>query len=179
MLSLLAASRLIDRVSTGFGKICEYLVLIVCFISAGNALMRYTFNYSSNAYLEIQWQLFGAIVLLGGAFTFLRNEHVRVDVIYAHLSDRGRILVDLFGIIVFLLPPAIILSYMSWPFFLMSFHSGEVSMNAGGLILWPIKLVLPVGFTLLVFQAFSELIKRIAALQGFIEIETKYEKPLQ
>ena len=179
MTSLLAASRVIDRINSGFGKICDYLILLVCFISAGNALMRYTFNYSSNAYLEIQWYLFGAVVLLGGAFTFLRNEHVRVDVIYSQLSDRGRLLIDTFGIILFLLPAATILSYLSWPFFLSSLRSGEVSMNAGGLILWPIKLVLPVGFTLLVLQGLSELIKRVAALRGVIQLETKYEKPLQ
>jgi len=100
-------------------------------------------------------------------------------VIYSHLSDRGRLFVDLFGIIVFLIPAAAILSWMSWPFFFTSFRSGEVSMNAGGLILWPAKLLLPVGFTLLLFQAFSELIKRIAALQGVITLDTKYEKPLQ
>ena len=179
MNALLAISRAIDAVNSVFGRICEYLVLFVCFISAGNALMRYLFNYSSNAYLEIQWYMFGGIVLLGGAFTFLRNEHVRVDVLYSHLSDRGRIFVDLFGIIVFLMPAAAILSWMSWPFFFTSFRSGEVSMNAGGLILWPAKLLLPVGFTLLLFQAFSELVKRLAALQGVITLDTKYEKPLQ
>jgi len=119
------------------------------------------------------------IVLLGGAFTFLRNEHVRVDVLYSHLSDRGRLFVDLFGIIFFLTPAAAILSWMSWPFFFTSFRSGEVSMNAGGLILWPAKLLLPMGFTLLLFQALSELVKRIAALQGLIVLDTKYEKPLQ
>lgn len=179
MESLLAASRLVDRINSVFGRICEYLILAVCLISAGNALMRYLLNYSSNAYLEIQWYMFGGVVLLGAAYTFLRNEHVRVDVFYTHLSDKGRILIDIFGIIVFLLPATAILAYLSWPFFLASFRSGEVSMNAGGLILWPAKLLLPVGFSLLVLQGLSELIKRIAALRGLLALETKYEKPLQ
>lgn len=179
MESLLAASRLVDRINSVFGRICEYLILAVCLISAGNALMRYLLNYSSNAYLEIQWYMFGGVVLLGAAYTFLRNEHVRVDVFYTHLSDKGRILIDIFGIIVFLLPATAILAYLSWPFFLSSFRSGEVSMNAGGLILWPAKLLLPVGFGLLVLQGLSELIKRIAALRGLLALETKYEKPLQ
>ena len=179
MQSLLAASRFVDRLNSFFGRICEFLVLLVCLISAGNALMRYTLNYSSNAYLEIQWYIFGGVVLLGAAYTFLRNEHVRVDVLYSQLSDRGRILIDLFGIIVFLLPATALLAYLSWPFFLSSFRSGEVSMNAGGLILWPAKILLPVGFSLLFLQGLSELVKRMAALAGVISIDTKYEKPLQ
>jgi len=179
MQSLLAASRFVDRLNSFFGRICEFLVLLVCFISAGNALMRYTLNYSSNAYLEIQWYIFGGVVLLGAAYTFQRNEHVRVDVLYSQLSDRGRILIDLFGIIVFLLPATALLAYLSWPFFLSSFRSGEVSMNAGGLILWPAKILLPVGFSLLFLQGLSELVKRMAALAGVISIDTKYEKPLQ
>lgn len=179
MQSLLAASRFVDRLNSFFGRMCGYLVLLVCFISAGNALIRYTLNYSSNAYLEIQWYIFGGVVLLGAAYTFLRNEHVRVDVLYSQLSDRGRILIDLFGIIVFLLPATALLAYLSWPFFLSSFRSGEVSMNAGGLILWPAKILLPVGFSLLFLQGLSELVKRMAALAGVISIDTKYEKPLQ
>jgi TRAP-type mannitol/chloroaromatic compound transport system permease small subunit len=176
---LLRFSRTIDRISGGVGVLCEYLVLIVCFISAGNAFMRYAINYSSNAYLEIQWYLFGVIVLLGGSYALLRNEHVRVDVVYSALSDRGRIYIDIIGIILFLIPVASVMTFLSWPFFLRSFLSGEGSMNAGGLILWPVKFALPLGFFLLLLQAFSELIKRFAALRGLIALETKYEKPLQ
>jgi TRAP-type mannitol/chloroaromatic compound transport system permease small subunit len=176
---LLRFSRLIDRISGRAGVLCEYLILIVCFISAGNAFMRYAISYSSNAYLEIQWYLFGVIVLLGGSYALLRNEHVRVDVVYSALSDRGRIFIDIIGIILFLIPMAFTMTFLSWPFFVRSFLSGEVSMNAGGLILWPIKFVLPLGFFLLLLQALSELIKRFAALQGLVKLETKYEKPLQ
>lgn len=179
MTSLLVASRGIDWFNERVGRICDYLIAAACFISAGNAFMRYALSYSSNAYLEIQWYLFGAVVMLGASYTLKQNEHVRVDVIYGQLSDRGRLWVDLFGFIVFLLPVCLILLYLSWPFFTRSYLSGEISMNAGGLILWPIKLVLPLGFFLLLMQCVSEIIKRVAALRGLIVLETKYTKPLQ
>lgn len=176
---LLAFSRTVDRISGGIGILCEYMILLVCLISAGNAFMRYAISYSSNAYLEIQWYLFGVVVLLGAAYTLARNEHVRVDVIYSVIGDRARLWVDLFGILVFLLPVTFVMTFLSWPFFTKSFLNGETSASAGGLILWPAKFLLPAGFFLLLLQALSELIKRIAALRGDIELETKYEKPIQ
>jgi TRAP-type mannitol/chloroaromatic compound transport system permease small subunit len=179
MSGLLAVSRVIDWLNERFGWLCDYMLAAACLISAGNAFMRYAFSYSSNAYLEIQWYLFGAAVMLGASYTLKRNEHVRVDVIYGQLSDRGRLWVDLFGFIIFLLPVTLIMLYLCVPFFQRSFASGEVSMNAGGLTLWPIKLMLPLGFFLLLLQTISEIIKRISALSGLIELETKYTKPLQ
>lgn len=179
MSGLLAISRTIDWFNERFGWLCDYMLVAACFISAGNAFMRYAFNYSSNAYLEIQWYLFGAAVMLGASYTLKRNEHVRVDVIYGQLSDRGRLWVDLFGFILFLLPVTLVMLYLSTPFFMRSFNSGEVSMNAGGLTLWPIKMMLPLGFLLLFLQCLSEMIKRAAALGGHIVLETKYTKPLQ
>ncbi len=179
MALLLRFSGFVDGVSRRLGAVCDYLILIVCFISAGNAMMRYAISYSSNSYLEIQWYLFGAVVLLGAACTLLKNEHVRVDVVYSLLSDRNKLIVDTCGIIIFLLPVTSYLIYLSWPFFLKSFVNGEVSNNAGGLTLWPAKLLLPAGFFFLWLQALSELIKRIAALRGVIQLETKYEKPIQ
>ena len=179
MSGLLAISRFIDWLNERFGWVCDYMLAAACFISAGNAFMRYVFSYSSNAYLEIQWYLFGAAVMLGASYTLKRNEHVRVDVIYGQLSDRGRLWVDLFGFIIFLLPVTLIMLYLCVPIFQRSFASGEVSMNAGGLTLWPIKLMLPLGFFMLLLQTFSEIIKRISALSGLIELETKYTKPLQ
>ncbi len=179
MSSLLGLSRAIDWINQSFGRLCDYFILAACVISGGNAIMRYTFSYSSNAYLEIQWYLFGAVVLLGASYTLQRNEHVRVDVVYSQLSDRGRLYVDLFGFVVFLIPVASIMLYLSFPFFLRSFASQEISMNAGGLTLWPIKMALPLGFFLLLLQTISEIIKRVAAIAGLIVLETKYEKPIQ
>ena len=178
-MGLLRFSRWIDALNERIGWICDYLILIVCFVSAGNAVMRYVFSYSSNAYLEIQWYMFGAIVLLGASYTLKRNEHVRVDVVYSNLSERRRLIIDAIGFLCFMLPVTIFLIYLSVPVFLRSFGSREVSMNAGGLTLWPVKLLVPLGFTLLSLQGVSELIKRCAALAGVIELETKYEKPLQ
>jgi TRAP-type mannitol/chloroaromatic compound transport system permease small subunit len=179
MSGLLAVSRAIDKLNERFGWLCDYILVAACFISAGNAFMRYAFSYSSNAYLEIQWYLFGAAVMLGASYTLKRNEHVRVDIIYGQLSDRGRLWVDLLGFIVFMIPVTLIMLYLSLPFFQRSFASGEVSMNAGGLTLWPIKLMLPLGFFMLFLQTMSEIIKRMAALNGLIVLETKYTKPLQ
>jgi len=176
---LLRFSRWVDALNERIGWICDYLILIVCFVSAGNALMRYVFSYSSNSFLEIQWYMFGAVVLLGASYTLKRNEHVRVDVIYSNLSERRRLIVDAIGFLCFMLPVTIFIVYLSVPVFLRSFESKEVSMNAGGLILWPAKLLVPLGFSLLTLQGISELIKRVAALEGFITLETKYEKPLQ
>ncbi|MEK1893913.1 MAG: TRAP transporter small permease subunit [Rhizobium sp.] len=179
MPALLTVSRLIDAVSQFMGKLSEYMVLLCCLISAANALIRYSFNYSSNGWLEIQWYLFAFIVVLGAAHTLRMNEHVRVDLIYGAVSDKARIWIDVIGLVVFLIPACLFLTWLCWPFFLSSYLQHEVSANAGGLIRWPVKLVLFLGFGLLTLQGFSELIKRIAALTGYILIDTKYEKPLQ
>ena len=177
----LAASRAIDRVSAAAGVVASWMVLLACLISAGNAVSRYLFSVSSNAWLEVQWQLFAGIFLLGAAHVFRLNEHVRVDLFYGGRSERGKLWTDAIGIVLFFFPSILFILYLSWPYFIVSFRSGEYSMNSGGLLLWPVKLLLPIGFTLLALQGVSELIKRIAALRGEVpatEIAT-YEKPLQ
>ena len=179
MQALLAVSRAIDWINARLGVVACWLVLIACLISAGNAGSRYLFSISSNAWLEIQWYMFSGIFLLGASYTLKVNEHVRVDLIYAHVSGRARLWIDVFGIIFFLLPATIILTDMTWPFFLDAWVRNEESNNAGGLIRWPVKLLLPVGFAFLTAQGISELIKRIAALSGAIELETRYDRPLQ
>jgi TRAP-type mannitol/chloroaromatic compound transport system permease small subunit len=177
--ALLALGRVVDRISDLFGYLAKWLVLFACLISAGNAGVRYLFSYSSNGLLEIQWYMFAGIVLLGASQTLRLNEHVRVDLLYAAVSERTRLWIDIIGIIVFLLPAMIYLTYLTWPFFLNSFRSQEISSNAGGLILWPVKAVLPFGFGLLILQGATELVKRIAALQGLVHLDTSYEAPLQ
>jgi TRAP-type mannitol/chloroaromatic compound transport system permease small subunit len=171
--------RAVDALSDIFGFIAKWLVLLACLVSAGNAIIRYTFNYSSNGWLEIQWYMFGGIVFLGAAQTLRMNEHVRVDLLYSWVSDRTRLLIDIFGFTVFLLPAMTYLIYLTWPFFVQSWRLQEYSNNAGGLILWPIKLVLPLGIALLWLQGIAELIKRIAALAGVVKVDTHYEAPLQ
>lgn len=176
---LLAFSRIVDKVSEIVGRFAGYLVLLCCLISAGNALIRYAFNYSSNGWLEIQWYLFAFIVLVGAAHTLRLNEHVRVDLIYGSVSDRTRLWIDVFGIIFLLLPACAYLAWLSWPVFHLSFVQGEMSSNSGGLIRWPVKLIIVAGFALLTLQGVSELIKRIAGLLGILQVDTTYEKPLQ
>jgi TRAP-type mannitol/chloroaromatic compound transport system permease small subunit len=176
---LLAISRIIDRINAGFGQIANWAVLASCLISAGNAGSRYLFSESSNAWLEIQWYLFSAIFLLGAAHTLRVNGHVRVDLVYMQLSARARLWVDVFGLIAFLLPSCAILTYMGWHFFLDSYRIHETSSNAGGLIRWPVKLLMPVGFAFLTLQGLSELVKRIAALTGAIDLDTHYERAVQ
>jgi TRAP-type mannitol/chloroaromatic compound transport system permease small subunit len=166
MRALLGLSRGVDALSAAFGKAAEWCVLAACAISAGNAVMRYGFSLSSNAWLEVQWYLFTGIVMLGAAHTLRRNGHVRVDLVYAIASERARLWIDVFGIIFFLLPGMALLAWMTWPFFLDSWMRQEVSPNAGGLIRWPVKLLLPLGFVLVVLQGLAELVKRIAALRG-------------
>ncbi|RWX79121.1 TRAP transporter small permease subunit [Neorhizobium lilium] len=179
MSALLKLSGFIDRISEVVGKFAGYLVLACCLISAGNACIRYAFNYSSNGWLEIQWYLFAFIVLLGASHTLRLNEHVRVDLIYGAVSDRARLWIDAIGLLIFLIPACIYLAWLSWPFFTASFAQGEVSSNAGGLIRWPVKLIIVSGFVLLALQGLSELIKRVAALTGVLQVDTTYEKPLQ
>lgn len=163
---LLRISRLIDWINERVGRAVMWLVLIAVLISAGNAIVRKVFNASSNAMLEIQWYLFAAMFMLAAGYTFLRNEHVRIDLINARLSPRAQNIVNIFGILFFLLPMACLILWLSWPIVMLSLQSGEMSQNAGGLIRWPVKMTLPVGLGLLVLQAISELIKRIAFLTG-------------
>ena len=179
MEGLLKLSRAIDYVNDRFGEIANWLVLFACLISAGNAASRYLFSASSNAWLEVQWYMFAGMVLLGGPYTLKLNEHVRVDLVYSALSERARIWIDIIGCLLFLLPICIILTYFTWPWFVESWNINEASSNAGGLIRWPVKLLLPVGFVLMALQGVSEIIKRIAALEHVIDAEFKYEKPLQ
>ena len=163
---LLAFSRGVDRLNRWVGILASIAVISSCAISAGNAFVRYGLSTSSNAWLEVQWYLFAATVMLGAAHTLNRNEHVRVDLLYASYSPRTRLWVDVFGFIFFMLPAVLLLTWMTWPFFLDSFVRNEGSPNAGGLLRWPAKLLMPVGFALLSLQGFSELIKRIALLRG-------------
>ena len=166
MSSLLRLSRLIDWINERVGRSVMWLVLIAVVISAGNALVRKLFNTSSNALLEIQWYLFATIFMLAAGYTFLRNEHVRIDILTSRLSARGQNVVDILGILFFLLPMAVLILWLSWPIVVNSVQSGEMSQNPGGLIRWPVKMLLPLGLGLLVLQALSELVKRIAFLTG-------------
>ena len=179
MKALLALSRGIDALNHKLGLVADALVLLSCAISAANAFSRYAFSISSNAWLEIQWYMFGALVLLGASYTLRRNEHVRVDIVYSNISTRKQIWVDIFGGVLFMLPATIILAYLSWPVFYNSWEIGEVSTNAGGLVRWPIKIFLPIGFALLSLQGISELIKRVAMLTGHMKADLHYERPLQ
>jgi TRAP-type mannitol/chloroaromatic compound transport system permease small subunit len=176
---LLQLSRLIDRLNERFGVIANWLVLFACLISAGNAASRYLFNESSNGWLEVQWYLFAGMVLLGAPYTLKMNEHVRVDLFYGMASERARIWIDIIGGFLFLMPMCAILIYFTWPWFVDSWRINEASFNAGGLVRWPVKLMLPIGFALMALQGVSEIIKRIAALEHVIDVEFKYEKPLQ
>lgn len=175
MNALLKLSELIDALTERVGKSIIWLVLIMTIISAGNAVMRYTIHYSSNAFLEIQWYLFSAIFLLGAGYTLKKNEHVRIDLVASRFSRRGQTWIDIFGILFFLMPMAIAIMYLSWPVFTLAFESNEQSNNAGGLTVWPARLMVPVGFFLLVLQGLSELIKRVGFLKGLCPDPT--EKP--
>ncbi len=165
---LLRLSGLIDALNERVGKLTYWLILAAVLISAGNAIARYSLNLSSNAWLEIQWYLFSAVFLFCAGYTLLHNQHVRIDVITARLSKRAQTWIDILGTLFFLLPMAIAIMWMSWPVFVDAYRSDEVSTNAGGLPVWPGRLMLPVGFLLLVLQGLSELIKRIAFLRGLI-----------
>jgi len=166
---LLSLSRLIDKISTVVGKVTMWLILATTLISAGNAIVRKAFDMSSNGLLEIQWYLFAAVFMLGAGYGLLCNSHVRIDFISARLSDRARNWIDVFGIVFVLIPFCILLINLSWPFFVNAYTNGEMSQNAGGLIRWPVYLLVPVGFMLLMLQGVSELIKRIAFLRGLLD----------
>lgn len=164
--ALLNVSKLIDAFSELIGKIIMWLVLATVLISAGNAVLRKAFDIGSNASLEIQWYLFAAVFMLGSGYVFLKNAHVRIDFISSKLSKRTNTIIDILGIVIFTIPLSLILIHLSWPVFERAWVSGEVSQNAGGLIRWPVLLLIPVGFTILALQSFSELVKRIAYLKG-------------
>lgn len=166
MQALLNLSYLVDGMNQRIGRAATWLILVVVLISAGNAVSRFTLNISSNALLEIQWYLFSAIFMLCTAYVLNRNEHIRIDVIVGRFSARTQNWIDVFGILVFLLPMAGLLAYLSWPVFMNAWTSGEMSSNPGGLIRWPVRLLMPIGFALLVLQGLSELVKRIAFLSG-------------
>ena len=179
MKALLAVAAAIDKLNDGFGKIAEWAALASCFISAGNALIRYSLNIGSNAWLEIQWYLFAACVMFGAAQVLRVNEHVRVDLLYARYPTQRKVYVDLFGLVFFLLPVMAAMIYYAWPLFVDRWNSGEMSQSAGGLIRWPVMLTLPLGFFLLTLQGLSEIIKRIGWLRHEHEMDTHYERPLQ
>jgi len=181
MKPLLSLSTAIDALNQKIGAVCDWLVLFACMISGGNAMVRYAYDSSSNAWLEVQWYMFGVIIMFGAAYTLRRNEHVRVDILYMQLSERGQLWVDIIGTVLFLMPMCLLLAWLSWPFFMQSWAVGEHSSNAGGLLRWPIKLIMPIGFTLVFLQGVSEFIKRLAALQGIRvpELEAHYERPVQ
>ena len=168
MAPLLAASRQIDRFNEAIGKSMRWLVLAAVLISAGNAIVRKAFSIGSNSLLEIQWYLFAAVFMLGGGYAFLRNVHVRIDFVSSKLSKRTNTIIDILGIVIFLIPLCLILIHLSWPLFVSTWTSGEMSSNAGGLIRWPVMMLIPLGFGLLLLQAFSELTKRFAFLKGLI-----------
>jgi TRAP-type mannitol/chloroaromatic compound transport system permease small subunit len=166
--ALLALSRAIDALSERIGRLIYWFVLVVVLISAANATVRKLFNYSSNAYLEIQWYLFSVIFLFGAGYVLLHNAHVRIDIVSGRLSARAQNWIDIVGIVLFLFPMAITIMWLSWPLFMDSYTRNEVSTNAGGLVIWPARLMVPIGFFLLILQGVSELIKRIAFLMGMI-----------
>ena len=166
MQALLRVSRLIDGLNERIGRVMYWLVLVAVIVSAGNAISRKVLNLSSNAYLELQWYLFSALFLFCAGYTLLRNEHVRIDVVAGRFSARTQAWIDIFGTVFFLLPMAVLFIYLSWPIFIRTYVQGEISTNAGGLLIWPARFMVPVGFTLLTLQGLSELIKRIAFLTG-------------
>ncbi len=165
---LLKLSQLIDTLIERVGKGAFWLILLMTIVSAGNAVVRFIFDYSSNGLLEIQWYLFAAVFLLCSPYALQKNEHVRIDVLSSRFGPRGLAVIDIIGTIFFLLPMVILVLWLSIPIVYESFHIGEMSANAGGLIRWPVKVLLPIGFTLLALQGISELIKRFAYLQGLI-----------
>ncbi len=177
MQGLLGLARAIDALNERVGRLTMWLVLVTTLISAANALVRYGFGESSNAWLEIQWYLFGALFLLASGYTLKHNGHVRIDLIYGRLSPRGRAWVDLLGGVFFLLPFCGLIIWYAWPMFMLAWVSHEMSPDAGGLLRWPVKLLIPVGFSLLALQGVAEIIKRIGVLTGMLVLEN--EAPME
>ena len=169
MQALLAISRGIDRVNAFIGKSVIWMILLAVLVSAANAVSRKLFNLSSNAWLELQWYLFGAAFMGAAAYTLQQNEHIRIDVFYGSRSRRTQHWIDLLGHIFFLLPFVALMAWYLWPYTLQAFYSGQVSTNAGGLLIWPARAILLVGFLMLTFQALAEIIKKIAVMRGLIE----------
>ncbi|MBK8767012.1 MAG: TRAP transporter small permease subunit [Burkholderiaceae bacterium] len=179
MKSLLPFAHAIDKLNNFLGKLAVWAVFVSCMVSAGNAMIRYLFDSSSNAWLELQWYLFAVTVMLGTSMVLRVNEHVRVDVLYGRATGTRKAKIDLFGMIVFLMPATLLMVWMSWPWALDSYVHQEMSSNAGGLIRWPIKILVPLGFALLSLQGISEIIKRICFLLGSYQMDLQYERPLQ
>jgi len=166
MSALLSLSRAIDEVNRRIFRVVMWLILVVTLISAGNAVVRYLLNISSNSWLELQWYLFSAIFLFAAPHTLQQNEMVRIDVIAGRLSKRTQAWIDVLGTVFFLLPVSLLILYLSWPVFMQALQRGEMSTNAGGLIIWPARLLVPIGFFLLTMQGVSQLIKYAAFLTG-------------
>lgn len=179
MKHLLSFAHGIDWINDQFGELAKWAAILSCLISCGNALVRYTFSISSNGWLEVQWYLFAGCVMLGAAQVLRVNEHVRVDVFYGQLESRRKVFVDLFGLLLFLIPTMALMAYLSAPLFLKMYETHEMSNNAGGLVRWPAMLMLPLGFTLVLLQGVSEIIKRIAWLTHNYNMDIHYERPLQ
>jgi len=179
MRGLLAFAGVVDRLTDSIGQTVKWLVLFASVISAGNAMVRYGLRTSSNAWLEIQWYLFGAMFLLAAGYALKYEEHVRVDVLFSRMTPRQQAWVDIFGHILFLLPCALLITWMSWPMVINSIRIGEMSNDAGGLLRWPIKIMVPIGFALLAVQGVAELIKKIAFLRGLREAGPVYQRPVQ
>ncbi len=176
MNALLSLSRGIDELNERVGKAMTWLILIVVVISAGNAVVRYAMDWSSNALLEIQWYLFSAVFLLSAGYVLKRNEHIRIDIVTGRMGPRVHNWIDVFGILVFLLPMALMTMALSWPVFTLAWTSNEMSANPGGLVRWPVRLLMPIGFFLLTLQGIAELIKRIAFLTGAAKNPLEKEK---
>lgn len=176
---LLKFALAVDWFTRKLGTIAAWTVLAAALISAGNAFVRYGLDISSNGWLEIQWYLFAATVMLGAPVVLQLNEHVRVDILYGRLKGNGKVYVDLLGLLLFLLPVMALLAWLSWPLFVRMLETAERSSNAGGLIRWPAMLLLPLGFGLMVLQGVAEIIKRVAYLTGRYQMDTHYEKPVQ
>jgi TRAP-type mannitol/chloroaromatic compound transport system permease small subunit len=172
---LLSLARLIDAINEKIGLAVSWALLLAVLICAGNAIIRYSLNMSSNAWLEIQWYLFAAMFMLASAYTLKRNEHVRIDVIVGRFYRRTQAIIDILGFLFFLLPVSLLILYFAVPYAMESIRNQEVSSNAGGLILWPAKLLIPVGFVLMILQGFSELIKRLGFLAGLVDA-SEFEK---
>lgn len=179
MAALLKLALGMDWISEKFGVLASWTVLLAALISAGNAFVRYGLDMTSNSLIEIQWYLFAYTVMVGAPVVLKLNEHVRVDLIYGKLRGNKPVYVDLFGLVVFLVPVVTLLMVLSWHYFMNTFTSGEMSQNAGGLIRWPVVLAMPLGFAMVLLQGLSEIIKRVAYLQGKYKMDTHYEKPLQ
>jgi TRAP-type mannitol/chloroaromatic compound transport system permease small subunit len=178
MRSMLALAHMIDALNERVGRAVAWLVLVAVLLSTGNAISRYALSLSSNAWLEIQWYLFSAIFLLAAGYTLRHGGHVRIDILYGRYSPRTRAWIDIFGGLFFLMPMAVLILYLSWPVFVQSYSGHEISGDAGGLVRWPVKLLMPVGFALLVLQGLSQIVKRVAFLRGEAPLDEGGPEPV-